>query len=370
MAQQESQPRQCSSNLPRSNSNSPALGNNFFHDVGIEDYISTETEEQRQLMKSAQQRVYERGVNAVVEELSYAYNIVDASFLPYLSKAVIEALEKSITISTPMLKEGFSALKSDLASLSTVVHSDTLQTGCSSIDELLGGGFPTDAPAIFEVSGAASAGKTQFVGQVALMCGAPKAVGGLSSFAIYTSTEGVPPVRRLQSLSASLMQRLKLGPSETELDKRLIIESVRTSDHLLNWASFRLPYLLRETGARLVIIDSVAAVYRVEFTDALARSKHFVQLTSAIRNAMTPVSALCICVNQVSQAVDRFTGTLDATVPALGSSWAHLIATRLFLKRTVGIRRIARVLHSSYLPDDGRIANFSVTGEGIVPADD
>lgn len=339
----------------------------YLHDGAIEDCISSETEEQQKLLESAQQRVCERGASAVLEELSYAFNIVDEPFLPYLSKVALEALERSIKISTLTLKEKSAVSKNDLMSLSTLVQGDTLKTGCSSIDELLGGGFPTDTSAIFEVAGAASAGKTQFVGQVALMCGAPKSVGGLSSFAIYTSTEGVPPVRRLQSLSASLMQRLGLGPTEAPLAERLIIENVRTSDHLLNWASFRLPYLLRETGARLVIIDSVAAVYRVEFTNALARSKHFVQLTSAIRNALSPASAFCICVNQVSQAVDRFTGALDATVPALGSSWAHLIATRLFLKRTMGVRRIARIMHSSYLPDDGRFATFSVTGEGIVP---
>lgn len=333
-------------------------------------WIPTQTDEQKQWMKFAKQYVFDRGPHSVLEELSYAHTSTDVHLLPYLSKAALDALEQPLPVSVPKLLPSPLLAETDLLSLSSFVDSPMLRTGSTSLDKLLGGGFPADTPAIFEVSGAASAGKTQFVAQVALMCGAPVSNGGLSSFAIYTSTEGVPPVQRLQSLSTSLMQRLGLESREGPLSKYVVIENVRTSDHLLNWATLRLPYLLRQTSARLVIVDSVAAVYRAEFTDAVVRANHFVQLTCAIRRAITPMSAFCICVNQVSQAMDPFTGALDVTVPALGASWAHLMATRVFFKRTTGDRRVARILHSSYLPHDGRTEYFCVTGDGVVPTDD
>lgn len=316
-------------------------------------FLPTASPQHAHLLQTAHARVTQQGATTVLEELSRAHTTLDAALLPYLAMVAIERL----------------AYPPRIRSLSQTPHS-VLRTGCASLDALVGGGFPLDAPAVFEVSGAAGAGKTQLMIQLALMAPAPCTVGGLASSSIYVSTEGKPPISRFHTLSMALPQRLSFACPDPSLAEGVIVEKVRDSDHLLYWASARLPWLLRRTGARVIIVDSVAALYRPEFHDPVARANHLVQLVRALRTAIAPVSGVCICVNQVSQAVDRFSGTLDATVPALGSSWAQLVATRVFLKRTFDKRRVATILHSSYLPNDGRKAYFRVASEGIVSDDD
>ena len=39
---------------------------------------------------------------------------------------------------------------------------------------------------------------------------------------------------------------------------------------------------------------------------------------------------ICVCVNQVSQSIDRLTGDLDATVPSLGVSWINMSVLDFF----------------------------------------
>lgn len=336
----------------------------------IESCVSIESPLEKEASIQAQAIVADNGPFSVLEDLSLPHSRTDITLLPHLAISVSNALDISLLMSTPSCTEQrMPTGQLDISAVSDLVDTDVLRTGCQALDTLLGGGISMDAPAIFEVSGVASAGKTQLMMQLALMCPSPTSVGGLDTYSIYVSTEGSTPFSRLWFLSKSLASRLGL-PEETVLAKRVIIERVRTSEDLLNWASWRLPYLLRTTRARLIIIDSIAALYRPEFNDAVSRANHLTLLVRALRVAMIPASAVCVCVNQVSQAADRFSGNLDKTVPALGTSWSNHVSTRVFITRLPATRREARILHSSYLPDDGRRATFLVVQEGIVTSDE
>lgn len=316
-------------------------------------------------IRKARDVVQDKGVFSVLEDLSLPHSRTDPALHPYLSIAVLNALDVSLPIESLVCLQPIPRDQINVSPLSLCISNDVLGTGCESLNGLLGGGIPMDAPAIFEVSGAAGAGKTQLMMQLALMCACPVSAGGLDSQSIYVSTEGTAPLSRFLSLSEHLSSHLSV-PHKTQLAKRVIIETIRTSEDLLNWALWRLPYLLRVTGARLLIIDSIAALYRPEFDDAMLRANHLARLIRAIRIALIPLSAVCVCVNQVSQAVDRFSGNLDKIVPALGASWSGHVSTRIFIARRFGGHREAKILHSSYLPDDGRMATFLVAEEGII----
>lgn len=214
-----------------------------------------------------------------------------------------------------------------------------------------------------ELSGVAGAGKTQILLQLSLMAGAPPDQAGGGTGAVVAFTEGPPPIRRMKQIEAHLCKAhgLPIGA----LLKKVVIEQIRSVDQLLNWAQHRLPYLFRQTGARVVVVDSVAAVYRPEFDDALSRAEHLVMLAAALKRAAADVSGTCVCANQVSQSMG-VDGALSKTVPALGGTWSNCVDTRVFLRRASGGRgmRSANVLHSSFL-QGGDSEEYEVTEKGI-----
>lgn len=350
----------------------------------VEDLITTETENGDILSEQAHEYVCNNGALNTLETLSRAVSAIPSELIPYLCKASLQSLDQSLPIVAPHLllrnpDDGTSKRPQavggvhdmDLSALSCELCTAArpLSTGCTALDLLLGGGIQTDTPAIVEISGAAGAGKTQVVAQLCVTTAMPPS----NASSIYASTEGVPPVRRIQSMAESLCRKVGLNDGSESPARRVFIEQIRTSDHLLSWARLRLPYLIRTVcpRVRLVVIDSVAAVYRAEFTDAAARASHLTSLVQALKQALSQQEldgkTVCVCVNQVSQSLDRCTGELDSTVPALGTAWGQHVDTRMFLKRVSGDRRCARILHSSYLPCDGRAAGFRITAGGVVP---
>ena len=112
----------------------------------------------------------------------------------------------------------------------------------------------------FQYSGA---GKTQFLLTLLLSVQLPQSLGGLSAPAIYISTEHPLPTTRLRSLLSSHPSLSSL--SEVEALNNILSLSVpdlESQDHIL---TYQLPIAVRRHGARLVVLDSVAANYRAEF---------------------------------------------------------------------------------------------------------
>lgn len=310
----------------------------------------------------ADKELADRGLPSVLEELSRpVVRSVPQECIPHLALAAARSLadvDNARSEPEPLAPHSAQAL---LDAGATV-----LSTGAPALDVALGGGLPVGSGGIVEISGEAGVGKTQLALQLALIAAAPVASGGLASGAVYAVTEGAPPVRRMMSIDAALCRRFRLEPEA--LAARVIVETIDSVDGLLRWATHRLPYLLRTTGARVVIIDSVAAVYRPEFDDALSRANHLVLTAAALKRAAAGARGVCVCVNQVTMRFERTRLTQGRTAPALGAAWANCVNTRVFLQRSAAGREM-RVLHSSYMQatrDEG--VGFEVTGDGVVDA--
>ncbi len=219
-----------------------------------------------------------------------------------------------------------------------------IQTQVLSIDSALKGGFPTGGTLV-EVHGASSTGKTQLCLHLAATntCGA-----------VYAVTSGRFATARFAQIARD------------DALRRTIVEHVRDVQALEHWSQFRLPHILRTTGARIVIIDSIAALYRPAFERGteIERAKSLATVIAALKAATAEVDGVIIAVNQVSARPGR-----SSTVPALGAAWARCCNARIELSRIPHrTARRFRLLHSSFAPET--TAYFSITESGLAAAEE
>ncbi|KAG7389161.1 DNA repair protein xrcc3 [Phytophthora pseudosyringae] len=261
-----------------------------------------------------------------------------------------------------------------------------LPSGCASIDELLDGGFRSGI--LTEICGEASAGKTQLCLQLLLQCCLPRALGGLQGTACYICTEGVGSVKRLHDLAQVYAKRFGAVMGVGAKRKRgepvptlagsdfldgIFVEQLYTVDDLLDLVQARLPALLAEQNTKLVVLDSVAAVFRLEPTssvkEAAERSRTMFHMANCMRILSDQYGVVFVVTNQVTGDFDpRSAASGNGLRPALGLSWSHCINQRLMItRRQDSARRRLDVVFSPHLRAE--TCAFQVTSEGVRPAD-
>ncbi|KAJ9666049.1 DNA repair protein rhp57 [Coniosporium apollinis] len=207
----------------------------------------------------------------------------------------------------------------------------TISTLDDGLDAALAGGIPTGY--LIEVTGESGAGKTQFL-LTLLLSSQLAPPTGISKSALYISTEAALPTSRLTQL-LSTHPRLSSLPdaSKPSLSRILSIQTpdLESQDHILR---YQLPVAIRRHNIGLVVLDSVAANYRAEFSQdpsarsgaaAMAkRSSQLVQLGSLLRDLARAENIAVVVANQVA---DRFSPT-SVTVSAAVSRTTSLNSNR------------------------------------------
>ncbi|KAG1964256.1 DNA repair protein XRCC3 [Pimephales promelas] len=209
------------------------------------------------------------------------------------------------------------------------------------------GGLPLRG--ITEMAGESAAGKTQFCLQLCLSVQYPEENGGLNSGAVYICTEDSFPIKRLRQL---VTQQSRLRPDlppalihSRRLTDSIYIEHAADLDALQVCVSQRVPVLLKRGLVRLVVVDSVAALFRSEFQadEAVQRSRHLLAFSSTLHRLSHAYGAPVVCVNQVTDVMDGPNpGRCDyglvgsKVLPALGIAWANQVMVRLMLTRLSG----------------------------------
>ncbi|NWH92880.1 XRCC3 protein, partial [Aegithalos caudatus] len=205
-----------------------------------------------------------------------------------------------------------------------------LSLGCSVLDNLLKGGIPLVG--ITELAGESSAGKTQISLQLCLCVQYPYKYGGLESGAVYICTEDVFPSKRLQQLidqqhqlradvPAEIIQKIRFGNS-------IFVEQAADLDTFQQCITRRLSLLLARGMVRLVVIDSIAALFRCEFGPAHAalKARYLQSFGAQLHNLSTRFRTPIMCINQVWVEGSRVT-------PALGITWSNQLLMRLMVRR-------------------------------------
>ncbi|XP_039568448.1 DNA repair protein XRCC3 isoform X1 [Passer montanus] len=223
-----------------------------------------------------------------------------------------------------------------------------LSLGCSVLDNLLKGGIPVVG--ITELAGESSAGKTQISLQLCLCVQYPYKYGGLESGAVYICTEDVFPSKRLQQLidqqhklradvPAEIIQKIRFGNSI------FVEQAADLQDTFQQCITRRLSLLLARGMARLVVIDSMAALFRCEFGAAQAplKARYLQSFGAQLHSLSTRFRTPIMCINQVTDAVSESEAAQcscravgSRVTPALGITWSNQLLMRLMARREPG----------------------------------
>lgn len=234
-------------------------------------------------------------------------------------------------------------------------HIGKISTGSTNLNVLLGGGIETQS--VTEFHGAFGSGKTQIAFQLAINVQKPRDEGGLDGTCMYLDSEGTFRPERVVQLA-----------KEAGLDHKKILDGIYVarcynSDHQMILAE-SLGEKIKEKNVKLIIIDSVTSNFRADYSgrgelatrqQRLNRHLHTLQRITDVFNVAIYIT------NQVMSRPDILYG--DPTRPIGGHILGHFSTHRVYVRKSKGNTRIARVVDSPNLPENEIV--FKITAAGI-----
>ncbi|MCW4050163.1 MAG: DNA repair and recombination protein RadA [Candidatus Bathyarchaeota archaeon] len=276
--------------------------------------------------------------------------LVSAGIGEAMAEKVIEAARKSMAI-TFVRGDELVELRSNIRKLTT---------GCSSLDQLLGGGIETQS--LTEFYGEFGSGKSQLCHQLCVTVQLGEAQGGLNGSVLYIDTEATFRPERMMQIAP------RFGVKPEDVLKGVVYAEAYTSNHqvvLLENAD----EVIKENNVKLIIIDSVMSHFRSEYIgrEMLASrqqnlNKHLHKLTRLSRAFNTAT----VITNQVMASPDAFFS--KAVTPTGGHILAHTSHNRIFLRKGRNNVRIAKLTASPSLPEGE--APMRITERGIESDED
>lgn len=230
-----------------------------------------------------------------------------------------------------------------------------LSSKVESIDDLLGGGFETQA--LVEVYGAFGSGKTQIGHQLAVNCTLPMSEGGFDGDVFYIDTEDTFRPERITKMARGhgldpdqVLSRIHVARAYNSAHQMLLVDEIKRMSKGLN--------------VKMIIVDSLTSHFRAEFIGRGMLANRQQKLNRHLKDLKQLAdvnNALVLVTNQVHSKPDAMWG--DPTKPVGGHVLAHASTFRLYLRKAKGGRRIARLVDSPNLPDGECV--YQVTQEGL-----
>lgn len=237
-----------------------------------------------------------------------------------------------------------------------------LRTRVPELDDLLGGGFETQA--ITEMYGEFGSGKSQIVHQMAVNVQLSEDEGGLAGSAIYIDTENTFRPERIEQM----VNGLGIDADPAQFLENIHVARAHTSDHqvlMLDTARERAAELRdSEKPVRLFIIDSLTSHFRAEYAGRgtlAARQQKLNRHLHDLFKLADENNAVGLVTNQVLSNPAVFFG--DPTKPIGGNIVGHTATFRIYLRKSKGGKRIARLVDSPNLPEGE--APFMVEEAGL-----
>jgi DNA repair protein RadA len=232
-----------------------------------------------------------------------------------------------------------------------------ITVGSTAFDELIGGGIETQA--ITEVFGEFGSGKSQISHELAVTVQLPPEQGGLDAECVFIDTENTFRPERIEQIANGF-----------ELDMEEVLQKIHiarafNSNHQILMAEKVNELIQSGTNIRLLIVDSLTAHFRAEYVgrEALAsRQQKLNQHLHTLQNIANTYNTAVFVTNQVQARPDAFFGSPTKAIG--GHVLGHAATYRVWLKKGLAGKRIARLVDSPHLPEGESV--FKITTEGIV----
>ncbi|KAG9188083.1 hypothetical protein G6011_02006 [Alternaria panax] len=249
-----------------------------------------------------------------------------------------------------------------------------ISTGSKALDAVLGGGFQTMS--ISEVFGEFRCGKTQLSHTMSVITQLPKDMGGAEGKVAYIGTSNVAAFDfsnvgldtegtfRPERI-AQIAERFGVDP-ETAQDNITYARAVN-SEHQMELLN-KVAEFFVSNEYRLLIIDSIMALFRVDYTgrgELNERQQKLNQFLSKLTHVAEEFNVAVLLTNQVQSdpgASALFAGA-DGRKPIGGHILAHASATRILLRKGRGEERVAKIQDSPDMPE--KEATYIITNGGI-----
>ena len=230
-----------------------------------------------------------------------------------------------------------------------------LSSGAQSLDELLGGGFETQS--ICEVFGEFGSGKIQIGHQLAVNTLLPVDQGGLGGEVFYIDTEDTFRPERIAQMANGI------GIDPNEALERIHVARAYNSAHQMLLVD-EIKRMSKSLDVKLIIVDSLTSHFRAEYVGRgmlATRQQKLNRHLKELKQLSDVFNAIVLVTNQVMSKPDAMWG--DPTKAIGGHIVGHASTFRLYLRKSKGGRRVARLIDSPYLPEGDAV--ISVTEEGI-----
>ncbi|CAN9368670.1 unnamed protein product [Alternaria alternata] len=238
-----------------------------------------------------------------------------------------------------------------------------ISTGSKALDAVLGGGFQTMS--ISEVFGEFRCGKTQLSHTMSVIAQLPKDMGGAEGKVAYIDTEGTFRPERIVQIA----ERCGVDP-ETAQDNITYARAVN-SEHQMELLN-KVAEFFVSNEYRLLIIDSIMALFRVDYTgrgELNERQQKLNQFLSKLTHVAEEFNVAVLLTNQVQSdpGASALFASADGRKPIGGHILAHASATRILLRKGRGEERVAKIQDSPDMPE--KEATYIITNGGINDAE-
>ncbi|KAH8998090.1 Rad51-domain-containing protein, partial [Lactarius akahatsu] len=221
-----------------------------------------------------------------------------------------------------------------------------ISTGSKSVDAMLGGKLWND------FYGEYRTGKTQLAHTMSVVAQLPPELGGASGKVAYIDTEGTFRPDRIKSIAD------RFGVNGDMALENILYARAYNSEHqmeLINECSQR---FAEDKDFRLIIVDSIMALFRVDFSgrgELSERQQKFLSKLSKISEEFN-ASAFYVAILITNQVQSDPGATMTfvaggALKPIGGHILSHASATRIFLRKGRAEERVAKLVDSPDRPE-------------------
>ncbi|MCD6522597.1 MAG: DNA repair and recombination protein RadA [Candidatus Diapherotrites archaeon] len=198
---------------------------------------------------------------------------------------------------------------------------------------------------------------TQLALQLCANVQLPPEQGGLNGSALFIDSEGTFRPERLEQMAKAI------GLDPKKVLENTFVARAYNSDHQMLIAE-KAEEIIEEKNIRLIVVDSLTSAFRAEYVgrgsladrqQKINRHMHTLHKLALLHNIAVVVT------NQVMANPGLLFG--DPTTPIGGNIVGHKSTYRIYLRRSQGGKRIARLVDSPCLPDGECV--FKVTENGI-----